>query len=333
MTATYNKDALEKIKPELHQFATMDLANFDSVNTPFIGRLLKVMDPVVFEVLKPDTSFAKLMAVNTGKVPTGANEYTYGVTDRLGAGRVINPNSPTRDLPQGQVILHEKTHKVEHFGNSYVYTIQELQNAAQQAIMGVSFQLDAERRVATLKAHEYRWNNVALFGSTEADTKGLLTNTDIPSDAVASTGTGSATGWDTKTGINIIADITNRYNKVRNDSKGVHTPNTIAMTPEAMGLLRSTHFDSAKSTFAYLRETFPELTPIEVPELAGAFSAADGFIVYEKSDRNIEFLVAKPFTESQPVYGGLAYQVECDSRYVAAPVIRYPKAFAIGTGV
>ena len=336
MTATTNYDAqLQKLMPEIQAFASASQAGrFDAANTPFIGRLLKYLEPTIYQVLKPDTSFSKLMTLTTMPNLRGADTHNYAVSDKVGAGKVINANVKTKDLPQANVVLYEQVSPIETFGNSYQYTLLEIERATMQAAMGLGFNLSNDRMQAALKAHEYRWNTAALTGSTEAGTTGLLNNSDIPSNAVASDGTGSSPLWSTKTGRLIIRDIANRVSLVKTNSKGVHTPNTIALTPTAVEELRATPFDAngEKSTFAYFRETYPNMNIVEAPELTGAFSAADGFIVYENNSSNIEFIVAQGFETSAPQYGGLAYEVECSSRYVAGSVIRYPKAFAIGTG-
>lgn len=313
-----------------------DGLNFDSVNTPALARLLNALDPTLYSVLRADTSFTKLMTINTTTVSDGAEFYTYGVSDYQGAGKVIEGRTPHKDLPFTNATLAEKKAPLEVFGNGYYYTYDELRQAAFQSMNGIAFPIDQERRKSTLKSHELRWNTVALLGSTEKNTKGLFNNTNIPSDAVASDGTGSSPLWSTKTGQLIVRDITNRIIKVRTDSLGVHNPNTLALTPKAYGQLQSTAFASSesKSALQYFKEAHPEITNIVlVPELTGAFSSADGFIVYENKPENISFYVGRGYTETPVQSMGLHFEIYASSKYVAEPIIRYPKAFAIGTGI
>lgn len=332
---TTNLDAaVAAMLPEIRSYAQSE-GRFDSANTPFFGRLLASLESTIYRVLTPDTSYSKLMASSTKANLRGAASYSYAVADKVGGGKVINPYVPTKDLPSATVVLREETAKLESFGASYFYTLAELDRAALQASMGLSFNLELEKMAAAYKSHEYRFNHVALFGSTEANTKGLLNNTDIASAAVAADGTGDATTWASKTGALIIRDIADRIVSVKQTSKGVHTPNTLALTPKALEQLRSKPYSTTanKSTFAYFKETYPELAIIEVPELEAAFSAADGFIVYERNATNLEFVIVKPVFASPPQYGGLAYTVETSSEYVAECIVRYPKAIAVGTGV
>lgn len=352
-TATF--DALKKqlqeerlvkqyaMRPELQRIAAMDgddrariWNTYDANNTLFVQRFIESYTPTPFEVLRPEKSYSDLLPVNTSVVAAGSPTYTYWFTDTVGSTKTIQSAADTTDLPRSDATLTPVTLKVQPEGGSFAYTIEELDRAALQAANGFNVQVDQVRRIAAFRAHEQTWNQVALSGSVLLGTTGFLNNPSIPSAAVAANNATSGTTWETKSSQNIYNDITAAYGSVVTSSKKRHKPNTLALPPAQYVIVTTRNMGPEGSTTIadLLRKAIPGLNIIDVPELEGAFaSSASGFIIYEKNNEVLEFLVAKPYTEQPPQARNLSFEIATYSSFVSGAVIRYPIACAIRTGI
>lgn len=326
---------IDGFKPELIKQAQEGF-RMDASNTPFVERFLETFQTNLYEVMRPENSYAKLMTINTGTLNAGSAFYTYGFSDTYGKTKRIQGSQHTTDLPRADFTVETVKAEVIQHGNSYGYSMLELQRAAQSALQGLNVPVDQNRRKAAFRAHQETWNTVALFGSDIDGTKGLFNNTNIPNSAVDNSGTGDSTLWSTKTSQQIYDDIVNAITAVANTTKGVHNVNTLALPVDQYGLIHAKNMgpEGSKTIAKLLKESYPGLIILQIPELEAAFTSdADGFIVYENNSENIEFMVAQGYTEAPPVVDGLGYVISAQSLFLDAPVIRRPSAFLIKTGV
>lgn len=329
--------------PEVRQFSIMDSVdranywhNRDANNTLFIERFLQAYSPTIYEVLRPEKSYSKLMPVNSSKVAPGATEYIYTVSDTTGTTKTLQGSADTTDLPNAGATLTEQSKPTQYEGNYFAYTLQELDRAAMQAANGLQVDLVNMRRKAAFRAHEQTWNDVALLGNSFKGTFGLFNDTDIPASAVANNGTGSSTLWANKTAQQIFDDIAGAIGVAVSNTLGVFRPNTLALPTEQYEVIRGRNMgpEGTRTIYELLTQTYRDLTILDAPELNGAFSgSADGFIVYRNDPDVLEFLVAKPYTETPAQLDLLSYKIAAVSEFVAGPVIYQPKAILIKTGI
>jgi hypothetical protein len=330
------QSAISQVGAPISQWTT------DAFNTPFVAQFLQAYQSTLYEVKRPKKSFQILMPTDASKVPSGAETYTYGVTEGYGTTKTIQGGANSTDLPQSDVTVKEVTQAVQTEGNGYSYTLTELQNAAMAAAQGLLFPIDQERRKATMRAHEEKHNQVALFGDANLGTKGLLNHPSIPSSVVVD-GASTDTEWSAKTDKEIIADIGAIIAAIPTASLGVHQANTLAMPVGQYEYLRGKLLgnDGDRTILTFLEETYsnsnskgPTISFLPIPELAGAgVGGTDVMIAYERLSDNIEFLIAQAYTEMPPVIRGLGFEVSAQTRFLSGPCIRYPKAFAIRYGI
>lgn len=306
----------------------------DAISTAFAAQFLEAWNPSIFEVLRPSKSYTKLMAVDTQTVDPGADTYSYYVSDTIGDTKTIQGGASITDLPRADAKGTYVTRKVQTEANSYAYTLLELKQAALAARRGVAFPLDQQRRTAAFRAHEEKWNNVALFGDTGFGSAGLFTDSNITNSQVAANGTGSSRLWANKTGTQRVQDVLAAKTAVITASKGVHMPNKLGISPQGYSQLEEPLGDNEDKTCRKYIEEQLKLTVEIVPELDGTLaSGADGFIVYDDNPMNGGFYVAESFYETPPQPEGLGYVTSCQSRFVTGFVGYYPQAYQIRRGI
>jgi hypothetical protein len=148
---------------------------------------------------------------------------------------------------------------------------------------------------------------------------------------VASTnGAGGSPLWANKTDDEIVADIKNQYLKVISDTKGVHTPNTIALSPEKLAFLKTTKYGvDTNTTIAMFIETALNVSFVSHARLSGmkknpatlAGGTFDVMIVYWRDPMNINYKMPMPYRTYPAVNEGRSMRIETASTCAGVEIV------------
>lgn len=135
----------------------------------------------------------------------------------------------------------------------------------------------SEKRGAAADSLEIERNRIGFFGYNNGAnrTYGLLNDTDLPAYVTLATGAGGDTEWSTKTYLEIIADLLTSFTALRVQSQDKIDPKTdkltLGISITAVDSLSRVN-DLGKSVYQWMKENYPNVRVVSVPE----FNAANG---------------------------------------------------------
>jgi len=249
-------------------------------------------------------------------VPEWAETVTYSVFDSVGIAKIIANYAD--DLPRADVARVEKTIRVKTIGDSYGYNVNEL-----IASNATGMNLPTRKAGAARFAVEIKLNQIGMVGDADHGLYGVTNHPNI--------GTTTITGdWSmTSDPDDMLADLDAIYNGVRVQSKGVHSPNLMAMGVEALSIITSRRLpDSNGLTVAkFFQNKHPGLVFKEMAELTGAGPGGGDLIICgEFAEENITHDVPMQFNQLPAQARNLELVVPCMARSAGVSVF-YPLAF------
>lgn len=329
MSRHYARRLMYELTPELlNDRVRADGRRADSLTAAF-ARQLEYIYKEVFEI-----EYAKLRAPDfipvSTEVPQGSLTFTYRMWDKKGRARIIHNFSS--DLPKADVVAKEFPSPVIWVGDSYGYSIGDLQRAAM-----------TNAPLEQLKANAARWaieqlaEEIACAGSAQDGVPGLINAPGIVGTTpIASSGwitlinsIGAATPSQPASAVaavqQIASDVNAMKNKIRTATLGLHDPDTCLLpTPLYTAL------DTAPRSPAFTDDTFLDylrkLTKMNFdywPQLDDKGSDGLGRVmVYEKDPEVLRLILAQPFTQTPPQPRQLAWEIPCYAQYGGVMVIR-----------
>lgn len=286
----------------------------DANETMAFARQLEQIEARLFEVKYPEGHAIELIPLNTSIDP-GALSYTYRVQDFAGeAKRVANWAT---DFPRVDVQGKEVTHKLDNYGASFGYDLQQLRSAR-----FASFPLEqnlniAARRVVMRKLDDNLW-----FGDSAIGVTGLA-NSALVTPVAVITGT-----WTTATALQILADVQKLINAAENASKGVEKSDTVVL-PVSRYTLLSTKFMGAEAPGLTVLDMLKKANPGVAfhssykLELADAEGDGPRALAYTNDREKIEGLVPTEFEILPAVDQGGQFEVKVMGRF-GGVAVRYP---------
>lgn len=299
----------------------------DANESVYFARQLEYIKSKTYDVKRPNLSAFARIPIST-EIPEGATTHTYRQFDTVGMAKVIS--NYANDLPRADVTAKEFTLPIRSIGNSYGYNVQEIRSS-----LMTGMNLPAKKAVATTKTHEQKINQLAFTGEAESGLVGMFGNANIPELTLAADGTGSSKTFASKTSAQIVRDVSALINKVKTQSKGVHTPNEVWLPIEQYTLLASTQNSVASDTtiLQFLKNNNPGVEFYQIVELdnAGA-SGADRMYALENSQENWQMEIPMMIKQYPPQQVGLEFITPVESRFGGVP-IEFPLAFAFADGI
>lgn len=147
----------------------------------------------------------------------------------------------------------------------------------------------AEKRAAAVQALDIARNSVGFLGFNGGNnrTYGFLNDPGLPAYVtVAATGTGATTTWSTKDFLAITGDLRDAFKALRSQSKGLIDPKTtkltLAVALDCVDYLTVTS-SLGFSVNQWLKENYPQVRVVAVPELNAANGGANVFYLYADS--------------------------------------------------
>ncbi|MCS5549912.1 MAG: DUF2184 domain-containing protein [Gammaproteobacteria bacterium] len=308
----------------------------------FFQRQLEYIQAQSFDVLYPELMGRVCFDLNT-EGGEGINTITYRSYDKRGETAIIAGKAT--DLPRGDISGEEYSITVKTLGNAFGYSRQEL---AASKVTGMP--LEARKAEATRKSYEEKVNQIIWFGSPADKLNGLFDGpTGAPCLTVQKTelanGVAGTPQWRTKTGTEVVKDLTDALAQVYIDTKKIFRPDTILMSVEDKLYLENTPI-SDEFPLVSIMKWFLENNKFiksesqikDVNELEGIYPATvggtfdptggqvGGFTVYKSGADNARIREPFPYMHLPVQYKGLEFEVNCYGRFAGVEMIR-PAAF------
>ena len=317
---------------------------FDAATTAFFLRDLTEVMGRTFDVKYPDLKARQILPVFTGVDP-GAEGYVWRQYDRVGAAKVVD--SYGADLPESEVIANEFQSRCLSIGASYSYSIQDLRKARMAGIP-----LETRKALSARRSMEQAIEQIAFFGLAQVpgtgasqamqfvpasqntnDPMAMYGFTNFPGLTVSTT-TNNWTSASTSVST-IVSDFNQMFLTVIQNSKGVHTPDTVVLPLSIWSQLsttaRSTTFTD-DSVLQYLQKENPWLKAVywsTMLETAGlkqdGSTPGPRILLLERNEENLQLVIPQEFEQLPPQMVNLMFKIPCHMR-IGGLRVSYPKS-------
>lgn len=307
--------------------------HLDAGEAALLDRELRYVETAVLRREYPALKHRLLIPTNRS-IPRGAATASYRMVEQVRNAKIVTGKST--DIPRADVFSSEFPTPLRMVASSFVYDVQELQQAAMSG-----FAIDAERAMACRDSIEQELNRIAFFGDAAYGLPGLLNNTNVT--VLAAIANGGQTVWNNsgtiKAAAGILADLTLMIGTVRGATNGLYELNTIVLPTALMTVLRMTPWSVAGGSdmtlLMFLQKNYPGITFEEAIELDTANAAGTGprIVGYVKDETVLDELIAGEYEQLPPQPEGLGF-VNIGWAVTGGTRIRKPKAvvFLDGAG-
>lgn len=249
---------------------------------------------------------------------------TFRELDRVGFAKVIA--NMADDLPIVNIRMREYTVKVKKIGAAYIYTVDDLAEAAHANIS-----LSTEQAEGVVDVIERAVDKKAWLGDTKNGLPGLLTNPNIIAGPAAN-GASGFPQWSTKTNDEINSDLSAAINDPTDITNGVERGlNRILMPVKQINFLKNRRMASGTDTTLY--KFFLENNPgVEIKELqylkmkfqpsTGIVGAQVSMLAYKYDATKLTLEIPMDFTQYPPQERNFAFVVNCKLHYAGVIVYR-----------
>lgn len=314
----------------------MQYYNLDANESEFFQRELEFIKSQTYDILYPELKATLLIPVST-EAGAGATTITYRQFDGVGIMKIIANYAD--DLPRADVKGKEFSSIVQTLGGSYGFNIQEVREAAM-----AGRPLNARRASTVARANEQKVNSIAWFGDADSGLLGMLDQPNVPAATVQTGATSGNVTWgggSPKNPDEIIKDLCDVVDDVRELTQGIENPNTILIPIAQNSLIsctpRSTTSDTTIKQF--FMNNRPGVEIVELVELkdvdplpSGGGAPKDVMIAYDKSPDKLTLEIPSPFEQFPPQERGLEFIVPAMSR-IGGVIVYYPLSINIVEGI
>lgn len=247
----------------------------DDVAAAFLSRQLTYVRAQTIDAKHAPLNAFSVFPVQT-EISAGAATALQYYYDMVGMAQLIA--NPADDMPRADLIAREVPVSIKQFGDSYGYSVQDLENAAFARIP-----LSIRKGMAAKKAIDVKLNDLAWFGDSKAGIIGFLSNEDMTSMALAADGTGSVTALSAKTPAQMYRDVTDLIESIQVNTNETEIADTVLLAPATYRTLAHTLYitsNSAGTVIGQTNRTVLEMLQDQHPEIKrwmkiGELTAAD----------------------------------------------------------
>lgn len=309
-------------------FYQMTGQRLDANETAIFARALEHVQVQTYDILYPELK-ALLLAPIIGGVDPGAEWFDWRGFQRYGAATRITNYAD--DSPRVDVNGSEERTKIEHYGDSYAYSVQDLRRIS---MASVGMPLDQRRALAAREILARKLDKIVAFGDPTVPimSGGILNYPNVP---LVTPITG---GWTTATAAEILADLFYFERTIYVGSNGVEMPDTLILPPSRMGIIATTPASSIN----------PEVTILDVflkkamfirnvedwytLETADAALTGPRAVAYRRDPTKLGSIVPLEFNQLPPEPRNYSFVVNCEARCGGA-VFFYPLSAAYMDGI
>ena len=296
----------------------------DVSGTIYVARELEQLLPERYDRLFPDLD-ARLHIPLRGGINRNAGAWSYNSMDKRGEAKMIGAN--VTDLPRVGVSKKRHVNPIEVGGVAFGWSFREI---AQARFAGepLDTQLaDAARMSAAELEHD-----ILLNGHTGLSLPGFFTEKAVPSVTVTNGDwLGSATPDE------ILEDLNQVRQEIRNQSTKVHRANTILLPESHLDKLRTTarSTTSDRTILEFFQATNPGIQILAMARDEIATQGAGGtprMLAYQKDPSVLTGVVPDPFFVHAPQTRNLEVVVNTEL-VIGGTVWYYPLAGCYGDGI
>jgi len=301
-----------------------DLPTMDDGIAFYVSQLAHI-ETTLYKTPYAAIDYADLIPPVQG-IPEWADEWTYISYDGVTMGKFIG--SSAKDLPRVTVSANKSRVNIGYAGVGYDYSLDEMRKTAQMRMP-----IDTTKAELAFRGSQEHMQRVAYFGDADRGMTGLFNNPNLALD-------NSTVDWSTATGQEIIDDMNSLLVEVWTNSKSIHLPDTLVMTPTRYATLSSRRMDTGTDTTIlqffmlnnlYTTRTKQQITiepryQLEASELAAngvSNGGKDRMMAYEKNPRNLGMANPLPFRQTAPQIQGLNIAVDCEYK-MSGVEFRFP---------
>lgn len=316
----------------------------DAATTAFFLRDLTEVMGRTFDIKYPDLKARQILPIFTGVDP-GAEGYVWRQFDRTGAAQVIHDYGA--DLPESEVVAQEFQSRCLSLGASYTYSIQDLRKARMAGIP-----LETRKALSARRSMEQAIEQIAFFGVAQVPGTGasqalrFAPASQNTNDPLAMYGFTNFPGLTVSTTTNnwtlpatsvstIVSDFNQMFLTVIQNSKGVHTPDTVVFPLSIWSTLataaRSTTFTD-DTVLQYLLKENPWIKQVywsTMLETAGLkqdnSTPGPRIMVLERNEENLSLVIPQEFEQLPPQMVNLMFKIPCHMR-IGGLRVSYPKS-------
>jgi hypothetical protein len=282
---------------------------------------------VMTERLKEDRApnKAELFIPIDSSMPRGAESWVYRVYRAAGTAKVITDYAD--DLPPVDVVQSEVTGKVISIGNSFSYSIDDLQRAAYSGQP-----LERDKMDAAADEVDRAMDEIASFGHVANNLPGFLNNAAVPV-IVLPTG-----NWPTATPKQILADLRFMEETIL---QGVYhqpglSPDTLLLDTVSWQITRQEVTDfTEKSTLQRFLDTSTTVKNADVwhkLDTADAVGTGPRIVMYRRDPSILRMIVPQTFEMLPPQPKNLALVVPTHAK-IGGVDVRKPYTMAYSDSV
>lgn len=319
--------ALAQDMSKLSEFKPLDRLDAAD-NVHFARELESILPDLVREGIAP-TSVRAMFPVNTGFSPN-IETITWRMLTITGAAKVLSDYAD--DIPLLNMFGEEKTTKVRTLWIAHVFSIPELQGAAEGSIS-----LASEGPIAARDMILRLENTLAYEGSTKFDQVGLFSGTAITGIAQ----TNASAPWTPALAQGVIyGEMAALIGDIHEDSKTIHNATRIIVSPANFRVISTTQFSTASDVtiLGYFRANHPGVDVVAVQEFSGGGAkggiggANDLVFAYNPNPAEIFLAIPMAIAQRPPTEQHLKVETIYWSR-TGGFIIRQPMAmkFLVGT--
>lgn len=303
-----------------------NFVNLDADESIFFSKELEAVKAKSYDVLYPEYKATKVLPVSSDVDP-GAETIKYEQYDEVGQATMLA--SYSQDVQRADVKGKEFRVPVKGMASAYGYSLQEIR-AAKMA----GKPLEQKKANAARRAIEILQNSVAFFGDSGLGLAGFLNHANI-GEYTTPDGVSTDPEWDTKTADEILADMNGLANKVVENSKGVHQPDTMLLPLTRYGLVSTKRIpDTNVTILKFFLETNPHIKNVDwlnELETAGAGNSKRA-MVYKKDKDMVSLEIPQPFEQLAPQEKGFEFIVHCHQR-TGGVICPYPLSVAFADNI
>lgn len=298
----------------------------DADESIFFSKELEAVKAKSYDILYPEYKATQVLPVSS-EVDPGAETIKYEQYDEVGQATMLA--SYSQDIQRADVKGKEFRVPVKGMASSYGYSIQEIR-AAKMA----GKPLEQKKANAARRAIEILQNTVAFFGDSSLGLAGFLNHANM-SEYTVPDGVSTDPEWNTKTADEILLDLNAIANKVVENSKGVHAPDTLLLPLTRYGLIATKRIpDTNITVMKFFLETNPHIKNVDwlnELETAGAGNSKR-MIAYKKDPDMLSLEIPQPFEQFPPQELGLEFVVNCHQR-TGGVIMPYPMSAAFADNI
>ncbi len=326
------------MKPNI---AELELArHLDADETIFFERELTHVMTRVFEKLYPQLEALLILPIDRSASPADRT-ILWREFDAVGIAKIIANYAD--DLPRVDVLGEEHVVAIRGLGASYGFSVQDIREAQK-----VGRSLEQRKATAARTAIEQLKNRIGFTGDSANAPNGLrgLFTTPNTNDVVAATAVAAPNGtaWSAasgKTPDEILADMSNLLDSVRNATNGVHRATHLVIPANSFAYIKNTprSAGSDKSILTWFKDQNPGIEVMDsysfqaVSQLPSGASGTDSVaMAYVKDPDLLAFAIPMALMQHPPQSRNLEFVVNVEER-VGGVIVWKPLSISFMEGV